>query len=58
MARTTTSWPAFELDMSLLTVAPLPMEASVVFTPTPADKDIAMALSDETAPDAAMEITS
>ena len=44
--------------MSLLMVAPLPIEASVVLTPTPAESEIAIALSDDTAPEAAIEITS
>jgi len=34
------------------------MLASVVLTPTPADSEIAIALSEDTAPDAAIEITS
>ena len=42
----------------LLLIVASPIEASVVPTPTPADREIAIALSDETAPDAAMEITS
>jgi len=39
-------------------VAPFPMLASVVLIPTPAESEMAIALSEDTAPDAAMEITS
>ena len=35
-----------------------PIEASVVLTPTPAESEIAIALSEDTAPEAAIEITS
>ena len=58
MALTITSCSAFAAEISLLMVTPLAMLASVLLTPTPADSEIAIALSDDTAPEAAMEITS